>query len=60
MGVTIIWSVIYNLTYIFLKIVMLYRNAQTIGIIAKLEPEIQHSKNSLMTQALCSDIYTLS
>ena len=60
MGVTIIWSVIYNLTYIFLKIVMLYINAQTIGIIAKLEPEIQHSKNSLMTQALCSDIYTLS
>ena len=23
---------------------MLYRNAQTIGTIAKLEPEIQHSK----------------
>lgn len=39
---------------------MLYRNAQTIGIIAKLEPEIQHSKNSLMTQAICSDIFTLS
>ena len=40
MGVTIIWSVIYNSTYIFLKIIMLYRNAQTIGTIAKLEPEI--------------------